>query len=218
MKYETALRAYQGDPATLPNLPPRLAQLAGQLAPEQAAAPRPMTRTQRLALSVGALAGVACLGLACFYSIFTYNLLPVAFPPAAITATTTPTATLTAVPSATATATAIATATATPVPTTTAAPTSTSAPTATAVIPPSATPAPALAVAIGNVWARETPSLQATPLLVIERGTPLVVRAAFGDWLEVEWQTVNGTQRGWARAQWVSVNAPLPASIITPTP
>jgi hypothetical protein len=218
VKYEAALRAYQGDPATLPNLPPQLARLAHQLAPEQAAGPRPLSRTQRLALGGAALVGVACLGLACFYSIFTYNLLPVAFPPLPMTPTTTPTptATLTAIPSATATVTAAATATA--IPATTAAPTSTSMPTATATIPASATPALAMAVAIGNVWAREAPSLQASRLLVIEQGTPLVVRAAFGDWLEVEWQTADGTRRGWARAQWVNVNAPLPAGIVTPAP
>lgn len=217
VKYEAALRAYQGDPDTLPNLPPQLARLARQLAPEQATVPQPMTRTQRLALGGAALAGVVCFGLACFYSIFTYNLLPVAFPPAA---TRTATATFTVIPSAmpvvVSNATPTATLTVTPVPATTVAPTSTGTPTAT--LSPSATPEPIQAVTLGNVWAREAPSLQAAPLWVIAQGTPLVVHAAFGDWLEVEWQAADGMRRGWARAQWIGVSAPLPAAIITPVP
>jgi uncharacterized protein YraI len=217
VRYEPALRGYQGDPATLPNLPPQLARLAQALRPERAAAPRPMPRLQRLALAGGAFAGVGCLALACFYSVFTYNLLPVAFPPALTQTATLPStetraasATPTAAPSLTATTT--PTATAAPSATATTATTATGAPTAT--VPPSTV----AAFARGNVWAREGPAFTTTRLQVIEQGTPLVVRAAFGDWLDVEWQTERGPQRGWASAEWVTFTTPLPASVITPVP
>ncbi|MBK8434327.1 MAG: hypothetical protein IPL28_24905 [Chloroflexi bacterium] len=125
--HEPALRAYNGDPAVLPNLRPPLGRLQRELRPEEGDVKgRPLGRATKIGLWLMGLLGILGLGLACFYLQFTIALYPIAFP--------SPTPTNTAVPTATPTA----TATFTPTPTATA--TATSSPTATHT--PSHTPSP----------------------------------------------------------------------------
>ncbi|MBL8045157.1 MAG: hypothetical protein JNL09_01375 [Anaerolineales bacterium] len=212
VKHEAQLRAYNGDPASLPPLQPKLTRLGDEFAPTLANAAKPISSAQRNILTFGALGLLLCLGLTLFYGYFTYKLWPVAFPPPSAT----PTATAT--PSHTPTATFTPTATPTPTNTPTATFTATPLNTPTATFTPSATPTSLAAQTIGNVWARNDPNFDLPQIIAIEINTALTVRAAFGEWLQVEWQTPDGAQVGWVPARWVQLQAPVPAAFITPAP
>lgn len=212
VKHEAQLRAYNGDPASLPALQPKLTRLGDEFAPSAPNAPKPISRAQRNALIFGVLGLLLCLGLTLFYSYFTFKLWPVAFPPPSATPANTFTPTHT--PTVTFTPTSTPTPTATPTATFT--PTSTHTPTAT--LTPSITPTSLVARAFGNVWAREVPDFDAPQVVAIEIDTPLTVRAAFGEWVQVEWQTSEGVQLGWVPVRWVTLQAPVPPALITPAP
>lgn len=222
-----ALRAYTGDPATLPPLAPRLTALAAALS-GAAVAPRTLSRQQRLAAGGLALATVLCLTLACFYGVFTYNLLPMAFPPPtrtdAMHGVSTPTATPTATalpPTGTPTATPLpptGTSTVTPLPPTrTDAMRGVSTPTVTPV-PPTATPEVFVATTRGNVWVRVAPQFDAAPVAALTADTPVTLRAATGEWIEILWETPTGAQTGWVYSAWLTLTAPVPPALITPNP
>lgn len=211
VKHEAQLRAYNGDPASLPALQPKLTRLGDEFTPMVANAPKPISSAQRTVLIFGALGLLLCLGLTLFYGYFTYKLWPLAFPPPS--ATPTATATPSHTPTATFTPTATHTPTATPTATFTATPT----PTPTASLTPSSTPTSLAARTIGNVWARTAPDFALPQIIAVEDNTTLTVRAAFGEWLQIEWQTAAGTQVGWVPARWVQLQAPVPSAFITPT-
>lgn len=222
VKYETALRQYTGDPATLPNLTPRLNRLREQ-AYAGPALPRRLSRNQRLALAALALVFLAGTALACFYVQFTIALLPVAFPSATptvtFTATSTATATASATPSHTPTATFTPTRTPTFTPSTT--PSATSTPTATftpSTTPtPTLSPTPILAYLNGNVWVRDEPLESAPRRSIAFVNLPVTVRAGYGEWAEVEWVANGQVGRGWVPLRWVITRDPIPPDKITPT-
>ncbi|RMF42155.1 MAG: hypothetical protein D6755_11795, partial [Anaerolineae bacterium] len=92
VRHGSALRDFDGDPETLPNLQNILAQLVLDLSGEEEA-PAPLTPAQRWTLAGGALGLLLFLALGCFYLRFTLALLPVAFPHTTPTATSSPTLT-----------------------------------------------------------------------------------------------------------------------------
>jgi hypothetical protein len=219
-RHGAALRSYTGDSTTLPNLQPTLARLM-TVAAEPAAIdlPRPMRREIRLALFGCSTISVLGLGLACFYLQFTLALLPIAFPGPTVTATFTPqppsTVTPVNTPTPISTVTATSRPTDTPTPTFAATPTKTA--TSTRTSTPGPTPTPVAALAAGHVWVRPAPDPDAPLLIVLLKDTPVTALAVYDGWLEVEWISPAGLQRGWVPQQWVTLLAPIAPGRITPT-
>lgn len=210
VKYEAQFKQYSGDPATLPNLQPKMARLVADLTAGTARPKQPMSGGAKAGITLGVMIGLLLLALACFYLVFTIRLWPYAFP--VIVPTSTPTATtaptLTYTPTATATATATATLTATPTLTPTDVPTQTPQPTFT--LDPSG--------AAGNVWVRPQPDDAAPKTDVLFSDTPITIQAVYGVWVQVEWQDADGqTKSGWVPLRWVALRHPIPPEVITPT-
>jgi len=211
VKYEPQFKQYNGDPATLPNLQPKMARLVADLT-SNAPRPRPpLSRTARLSITLAVVIGVLLLLLACFYLIFTIRLLPIAFP-AAATATLVPSAT----PAPTLTATPIPSATPTLAPTLTPSPIPTNTPV------PSQTPAPTFTLdpsgAAGNVWVRPQPDDASPKTDVLFSDTPITIQAVYGVWVKVAWVDAQGEAKaGWVPLRWVALRHPIPPEVITPT-
>jgi hypothetical protein len=216
VRYEKELKEYNGDPATVPNLQPKLARLVVDATGSASARPRTVSRNTWLALASGGLLGVILLGLACFYLQFTIALYPLAFPGNTATPTTSATPTVTATVTQSATPTVAPSQTPAPSSTFTATPTSTPTPRPSATFTP--TPSVVTGIAIGNVWSRGAPSLESPVANVLPIETAVTVRAAFGPWIEVEWTTAAGTQRGWVPARWIALDTSIPPGLITPGP
>lgn len=215
VRFGSALRDYDGDPAGLPDLQPLLAQFIAHVTGQGSARQAAASPRQRWALAGIALLLVLGLAAACFYLRFTVALLPVAFPGPSATPTATYTPTFTATPTSTATATATATATLTHTPTLTPTPTFTS--TSTPAPSPTATETILQAYTIGNVWARSQPRLDApTPQLILSNTLVRIV-SGYGEWIEVEWMIGNSSYRGWVMLRWISTLQAIPPEIITPT-
>ncbi len=220
IRHGNALRDYDGDPATLPNLQPSLAQLVIDLSGEQEG-PQPMTPAQRWMLGGSVVGILLFLALACFYLRFTLALLPVAFPAdtptPTFTATATPLPTFTATPTPTFTATPTPTFPATPSPTASPSPTVTPSPTATSTpsLPP--TPMPMSRMS-GNVWTRHSPDATQERIEIVLQGTTVEILARYGDWVWIRWQDTDGTAHdGWVPIRWVELPSQIPAAITTPT-
>jgi hypothetical protein len=218
VRFSSALRDYDGDPAILPNLEGQLDQLAIDLTTSQR--PSGLTRNQRLLL-IG-LSGLIILTMVvgCFYLRFTMALWPVAFPgPSSTptsTSTATPTWTLTPTwtPSPTLTPTPLPTETSTPVPTCTSSPT----PTQTPSPSPSATPEILLVQTLGDVWVHIAPDENAERIGAYTRETSVEVWYVSGNWAKVPWFTAGGIEEGWISAFWLSLPETLPAWVLTPAP
>ncbi|HNB53466.1 MAG TPA: SH3 domain-containing protein, partial [Anaerolineales bacterium] len=219
-----ALRDYSGDPVTLPNLQPGLAELVLALTGTQAH--HTWTRRQKFgAMGVG-LGFLLLMGLACFYLQFTVALYPLAFPSptptntSLPTLTATPTATFT--PTATASRTATATATWTSTPTLTLTPTQTltptHTPTATQTPLPTFTPTPVVAYMRGNTWLRSAPEENARLYEVIPANTPVKILAVYDIWVKISWVDGTTPREAWVPLQWVITLEPIPPALITPTP
>lgn len=222
VQYEASLRHYMGDPATLPDLRPRLEDFytrVGRAASPSSAAP--LSRKQRLAVAAAGIAGLFFILLACFYLYFTVQLWPVAFPApsptASATATPTPIATSTATVTLAATPTVTSAtprpATATASPTSQPSPTVTMVPSVAATLRPTMTPLPLTSTpvvfqATGNVWARQEPSLAAPLYRAIPAGTTVAILNNAPLWTEVTWQDGGQTWRGWVPAEWVGTAVP----------
>ncbi len=238
VQHEPALRAYDGDPDSLPDMQPYFDRLVVNRGQETAVA-HPLPASQKLFLAGGALLGIFLLGISCFYLQFTIALYPIAFPSATPTNTATPTQTATATATATATppftptatptdtppATPTNTATTTPTstpshtPTQTPTPTVTSTPTTTGT--PTATPTPPFGLTAGNVWVRDAPSLEANLIIAITSDTPLILLSVLGPWAEIEWEAdapwLSGTQRGWVPFNWLTLRSDVFPITATPT-
>lgn len=207
IQHAPLLRDYNGDPATLPDLPPLLATLSSNLTRSNVDEPAPMNRGQKLALAGGGLIGLLLLAAACFYLQFTIALYPLAFGQPTATATNTAVPTATPFPTETAvpppthtpppTATPLPTATATPLPTATAVPT----------LPPTATTEPTneTAVTNGSIWARPQPNNSVDPIAAIPVNTQVTIVSQQGEWMEVEWKAGGGLLRGWIPVQWLNM-------------
>lgn len=214
IEHATALRNYEGEPDTLPNLQPQLVQLATNFTDVQALTSRPtLGRNTKIVLAWGSLMGLLFVGLACFYLRFTLALLPVAFPEptASLTPTLTitashtmsPTITFTVTPSKTATATQTSTRTATASPSAT--PSLTSTP--TVVLPEGRIR--------GNVWVRPEADFNAARETVAFIDTPVKVLAFEAEWVEIEWLSDSQIKHGWVPLNWVILNS-LPTEESTP--
>jgi len=213
VKYESALKQYNGDPATLPNLQPKIARLVADIGGEETG-PKKMSPVTRWGIAGLVLLGILFIMLACFYLQFTVALYPVAFPSPTPTNTSTPTSTPTATATPTFTPTATSTPTSTPTPTFT--PTFT--PTPTSTFTPTATPTPFTAISSGNMWLRPAPDFSAPHIDLLFINTPIKVLSVYGIWMEVEWNDSVGYHHGWALAEWISLLESVPAERITPTP
>ncbi len=217
VKYDAALKNYRGDPTSLPNLQPKLAKLVMETTGGRTIT-GPMSRQKKLWLALGTLFGILLIALACFYLQFTIALYPIAFPSPTPTATPTYTAT----PTMTSTLTATSTRTPTPTFTPTLIFTATNTVTPTSTFTPTFTPTPYPAFAAGNVWVRPAPDFNIRRQLALIVDMPVIVISAYGNWLEVEWQTASGTQRGWVPARWITLRISIPPERITltttPTP
>jgi hypothetical protein len=66
------------------------------------------------------------------------------------------------------------------------------------------------------VWVRQSPDLLSTRIDTIAADTPVTILGQFGPWVEVEWLSAAGLQRGWVPLQWVSLPEPIPTDLITP--
>lgn len=218
VKYDAALRNYRGDPASLPNLQPKLARLVMETTGGQTIT-GPMSRQKKLWLAIGMLLGILVFGLACFYLQFTIALYPIAFPSPTPTTTRTPTPTPTYTTTSTLTPTTTATSTRTPTPTFTPTLTftATNTVTPTSTFTPTFTPTPYPAFAAGNVWVRPAPDFNIRRQMSLIVDMPVIVISAYGNWLEVEWQTASGIQRGWVPAKWITLRIPIPPERITLT-
>jgi cell division septation protein DedD len=228
VRYETALRSYNGDPTTLPNFQPRLGRLIAETTGSRAVGPSGLSRVQRLVLVGGGLLGLVLVYLACFYVRFTVALLPVAFPSPTPTQTLTPSPTATAsltptpthTPTRTPTPTHTPTRTPMPTDTPTLTPTPTHTHTPTATFTPSATPTPVEAWAVGHVWVFRAPRLDSERFAILVRDTPVIVLTSSGEWMEVMWfdqlPWLHGWQRGWVHMQWIGLLHPIPAGSVTP--
>ena len=209
VRYERSLRDYAGDPATLPNLQPKLDRLVTDLT--GIVGQKPVKFIGRRAMLGAGLIGLLLIAVACFYLRFTLALLPIAFPGSTPTWTATPTSTL------------MPTSTSTPRPTLTSTPrsTSTSTPMPAATFTPVPSPMPGkipAGITSGNVWVRPSPDRNAPLTIVVLKDTPVTLVSVYGPWVELEWLSPDGLQRGWIPLQWVSTLEPIPPDVITPTP
>jgi hypothetical protein len=212
LRHERKFRKYDGDPSILPNLQRELGQLVTDMT-NQRHSPQEESPFMRRLLIGGSLGGFILAAIACFYIQFTIALLPVAFPSAATptatpTQTSTPTPTITVTPSNTPTNTPTATNTLTPTNTPTNTPTVTPTPTntPTPTITSTATQIPTIIQATirGNVWARIAPDDEAEQIAVVPADIPIIVLNFRGSWVEIEWQSERGAQRGWVPVQWLN--------------
>jgi len=161
-----------------------------------------------MALGLGAGGLAVLLALLVFGCVFTYRLLPVAFPaPSATVLPPTLTLTLTTTPSPTLTATFT--------------PTLTASPTFTATLTPTITKTPLVVrgVMTGNVWVKPKPDpLARNYSLVITAKTPVEILAVYGAWAKVAWTSEFGAQEGWVPLRWVGTTDTIPKALITPQP
>jgi hypothetical protein len=209
VRYAKALRDYSGDPATLPDVQPKIDRLVIDLGSLTSHKPSPLIG-RRAKLAVG-LIGLLLIGVVCFYLQFTVNLLPFAFPGP------TPTFTATSSPLPTATPTLAPTATNTTAPTATPTATSTAIPSATPTAIPSGSE-PVMGVISGNVWVRAQPDRDAPLTVTLVKDTPVEIVAVYGPWVELEWSTPQGVQRGWVPLPWVTTLKSIPPAVVTPFP
>jgi len=224
VRFGSALRDYDGDPAILPDFQPFLAQLILDLSGGEAETR--LTDRQRWTLTGALILLLLLLSVGCFYLRFTIALLPVAFPSPTPTATSTATQTPTPTSTFTRTPTPTDTPTLTPTPTFTLTPTRTptNTPTPTATDTPTSTPTPTLtptpieAYTGGHVWVRDEPYPDAPRRLVLFRDTPVRVLAVYGPWAKVLWWEEGMPRTGWVPARWVFTRLPVPPSLITPLP
>lgn len=212
-RFGAAFKTYDGRPENLPNIGPRLVQLIEDSKPKPNDLPT-LTRTQRRVLFLGGLLLISLIGLGCFYLRFTLALLPVAFPGPSLT----PTATITLT----------STQTMTPIPPTIPA-TWTMIPSHTASLVPSpsitnspipsltATSTPFWATLVGNTWVFESPQVGARTNQVVLAGTSVIVLAVSGEWAKIEWINERGVQQGWIYLRWLTLQATIPANVVTPT-
>ncbi len=225
IQYESILRAYDGDPESLPSMDQEAATFLGAVSSPNADSLLRQQTSNRFRLGLG-IAGILFTLASCFYLVLTIRLLPTAFPSlAAATTTATPLATETPTATPTPTSTATPTHTPTPTQTPTSSPTSTPSSTATPTFTPTPTPAPTLpadavvGIANGNVWSKLEPGFGQELYLVVPVGTQLEIISVYSNWVEVEWLDRNGDlQRGWIPLRWITFLSPIPPSIVTPSP
>ncbi|OQY89210.1 MAG: hypothetical protein B6D38_07615 [Anaerolineae bacterium UTCFX1] len=76
---------------------------------------------------------------------------------------------------------------------------------------------PAHGVTAGNVWVSDSPGDAQRNWIVLKRGTPVTVLAAYGAWIQISWLTEDDVVlTGWVPSRWIELFAPIPAHYITP--
>ncbi len=199
---------YDGDPDQLPDLltPLKEFQLQTEAIEAADAEDDATADNNRLLRNVGIAFGLTTVLLCCFYSWFTWSLMPYALG----LLTPTPTATASAIPTSTPTMTATATNTPSPTPTSTSTPTLT--PTHTATFTPTPTPS-ATAIQFArqpiintNVWSRQTPRLDEPTYLAIPRGELVEILQEEDEWVEIRWEDSRlGTVEAWVPVENITV-------------
>jgi hypothetical protein len=238
IEFTEPLRAYDGDPDSLPaELPRMMADMAGELAAVPDATGGQTIKTRRRWIVGASLLSVLLLALACFYLQFTIALLPVAFGRAAeptavvqpvvlvITATPDAKPNPTDTPKASPTAEPSLEATATHVPTRESTTVLASSPTPRPTLQPTREPIVVAAVSVepkavtnAPVWVRDEPGIYHAARLIVPRDTEVSVLAQYGEWVRVEWSDGSEMLRGWLPLRWLEMDWTLPAERITPTP
>ncbi len=199
LRHASALRDFDGDPESVPNFQPMLAQLIAELTGREEK--RPLTKQQKIGYTLAGVLVFLSILLACFYLVFTIRLLPLAFP------RPTPTATCSPLPTST--------------PTWTPSPAATLTPTATPLPTASATPIAVNAlegIVTGTVWVRARPDLSSEKIAWLSPDSRVAILAAYDNWLEISWTDTAGEHQGWVAAAWVSPMQPIPSEMITPSP
>lgn len=193
-RFGAELQQYQGDAARLDGAASLMRPLL-QATP----APRGLTGSQRVILGgCGALLVAALLLVCGFAGLWLRQLAARPNVPAYIVVLPP-----TPIPSAS------------PMPSPTAAPTARPTPTRTSTPPPSATPAPVVGQMTGSVWVHEGPGGETARVGVIAfNGQAVRVLGAAGTWLLVAWESEGSSYSGWAPAQYVRAEGPVPT--ITP--
>jgi hypothetical protein len=203
VRHGKQLRDFRGDPDTLPYVQPAIAHFVARVTERDAPSVSPLTFKQVLAIVAVGLGIFLCLGILLFYLRFTLALLPTAFPGSA---TLTSTSTGTVVPSITPSLTLTSTLTPTDVPTATVSPSP--APTKTPLPTSTATPEIPDIEVISDVWVYTLPEIDSTPVTVLPQGTVITIVGSQGDWLEIEWNSLEPLmgerQRGWVPARWIN--------------
>jgi len=195
LRYNNVLRDFKGDPQTLPDFQPQLAELIATLNDREGK--RPATPQQKRTYALAGITTVILLAFLCFYLFFTIKLLPIAFPAPTSTATATMTSTLTP----------------TPLPTLT----STLSPTSTPL--PTLTPVPEIqGITTGSVWVHTEPLEEGERVNLIFENTTVTINSMYGNWLNVSWTNDTGMHNGWVISKWIQLEQAIPEQITTPVP
>ena len=75
-----------------------------------------------------------------------------------------------------------------------------------------------MGVISGNVWVRAQPDRDAPLTVTLVKDTPVEIVAVYGPWVELEWSTPQGVQRGWVPLPWVTTLKSIPPAVVTPFP
>lgn len=208
--HERNLNPYLGDPTPLAPVEAPLSSLV-------TAGKTPELSPIQKRLLGGALAALfVCLLGSCLAGGWAWQVASRTPTPVPVVIQPTPTFTATATPTPTPSPTATATPTFTPTPTATFTPSPSPTPTPTVTLTP--TPAPLRGLMTGNVWLREEPTADSSRLgVILERGQPVEILAAFGNWYRIRWAPQSGVEvTGWVPAEWVGTLTPVPTNLITP--
>jgi hypothetical protein len=212
IQHEKFLRNFSGNMDDLPNFEDDLRPLLNPSQADQGMdfpKRENLSQSQKKALRVGLGVLIITLALLVFACIFTYRLLPVAFP--APTLTPQPSSTITPLPSATRTSTPLPSATST----VTYTPTFTNTPPSTET----AIPVSIKGVITGNVWVHQEPSMASkSDLVVVYSNTVVDILASYNGWIEISWTSETGIHWGWVSGEWVGITEPIPDWMITPVP
>ena len=209
VQFEKELRTFDGDMGKTPDFKKYLSLLFkinddDNLETE-------ITPGQKAALAIGGLGLVFLLAFTAFSCMFAVRLWPVAFPPPtqSPTATTKPRITQTISPTLAITETMI--------PSATQAPTVTLWPTPTHTVAPTILFEPLEGVMLGNVWVRDNLDDSAQEYAVsVPISTQVEVKAVYGSWAKIGWDSRYGDQEGWVPLRWIGLIEEIPDRIITP--
>jgi hypothetical protein len=195
LRYEGALKQFDGDMERLPDFKPVLALL---LAPPPAPAveweaSKPLSGTQKRVVGITLTGLLLLIGMTIFGCVFVTRLWPLAFPPAPLPM---PTATVTPSPSPTATQTLTLTPSSTP----------TLVPTDTSTLAPTKTPLP-VGILTGNLNVRTAPTRQAPVVGVIPAGEKVIVVNSQDGWHQVVWPAQGDPQlEGWVWGEYLELS------------
>lgn len=186
VRHNSALRDFTGDPETLPNFQPQLAEMFSLVSGGKKT--KKLSTKKKKNNFIISVAILLLLVLACFHLVFVIKLFPVAFSQPTLTATSTSTPLPTATPS--------------PLPTFT--PNASMTPTFTPLPSPTATPL-VFGTATGNLWVREAKGAGSPKTAFLLVGDQVNILKVEDDWLYISWENADGVQTGWVNALWIAI-------------